>query len=120
MPLADLQSASGMAFGEFATALKSLGDSGYLTVSGAPGHEAAKLTALGEDVSRLAHPAGQVAKTPIEPKVAMDATVLDYALVAALGALVGSGLGNAGVRLRELRKEQRAVHRRPPGGVGQR
>ncbi|MGO8819412.1 MAG: hypothetical protein ACLQVG_32670 [Terriglobia bacterium] len=58
MPLADLQSASGMAFGEFATALKSLGDSGYLTVSGAPGHEAAKLTALGEDVSRLAHPAG--------------------------------------------------------------
>ena len=57
MPLAELQSASGMGFGEFAAALKNLGDSGYLTVSGAPGHEVAKLTTLGEDVSRLARPA---------------------------------------------------------------
>jgi len=57
MPLADLQTATGMAFGEFAAALKYLGDSGYLTVSGAPGHEAARLTPLGEEVSRLARPA---------------------------------------------------------------
>jgi len=57
MPLADLQAASGMPFGEFAAAVKDLGNSGYLKVSGAPGYEAAKLTALGEDVSRLARPA---------------------------------------------------------------
>ena len=56
LPLAGLQAASGMAIGEFASALKSLSDSGYLAVSGAPGHEAAKLTTLGEDVSRLARP----------------------------------------------------------------
>jgi hypothetical protein len=57
MPLVELQAASGMAFGEFAASLKNLGDSGYLTVSGAPGNEVAKLTTLGEDVSRLALPA---------------------------------------------------------------
>lgn len=57
MPLAELQGASGMPFEEFAAALKNLGDSGYLTLTGAPGHEVAKLTALGEDVSRLARPA---------------------------------------------------------------
>lgn len=57
MPLAELQGGSGMAFGEFATALKSLGDSGYITVSGAPGHEVASISKLGEDVARLAHPA---------------------------------------------------------------
>ena len=57
MPLAELQGASGMPFDEFAAALKNLGDSRYLTVSGAPGHEVAKVTALGEDVARLARPA---------------------------------------------------------------
>jgi hypothetical protein len=57
MPLADLQAASGMAFGDFAVAVKDLGNSGYLTVSGEPGHENAKLTPLGENVSRLARPA---------------------------------------------------------------
>jgi hypothetical protein len=57
MPLAELQAASGMAFGEFAAAVKDLGNSGYLTVSGEPGHENAKLTPLGENVSRLAQPA---------------------------------------------------------------
>ncbi|HMD97779.1 MAG TPA: hypothetical protein VKM93_10690 [Terriglobia bacterium] len=54
MPLADLQAASGMPFAEFAAAIKDLGNSGYLTVSGEPGHEAASLTPLGENVSRLA------------------------------------------------------------------
>jgi hypothetical protein len=43
-----------MSFSDFAEALKSLGDSGYLTLAGAPGNEAATLTKLGEDVSRLA------------------------------------------------------------------
>ena len=57
MPLADLQAASGMAFGEFAAAVKDLGNSGYLTVSGEPGHENAELTPLGENVARLAQPA---------------------------------------------------------------
>jgi hypothetical protein len=57
MALAELQSASGMAFAEFSSAVKNLGDSGYLSVSGAPGHEAASLTSLGENVSRLARPA---------------------------------------------------------------
>jgi hypothetical protein len=57
MPLAELQAASGMAFGEFAAAVKDLGNSGYLTVSGEPGHEFAKLTPLGENISRLAQPA---------------------------------------------------------------
>ena len=57
VPLADLQAQSGMPFGEFAAAVKDLGNSGYLTVSGAPGHEVANLTPLGENVSRLAQPA---------------------------------------------------------------
>jgi hypothetical protein len=56
MPLAKLQAASGMPFGEFAAALKELGNSGYLTVSGEPGHEVAKLAPLGENLSRLALP----------------------------------------------------------------
>jgi hypothetical protein len=56
-PLAELQAASRMPFGEFAAALKNLSNSDYLTVSSAPGHEVASLTTLGEDVSRLARPA---------------------------------------------------------------
>jgi hypothetical protein len=56
MPLAELQSASGMAFGEFASAVSDLGKSGYLEVSGDPGHEVAKLTSLGENVASLARP----------------------------------------------------------------
>ncbi len=56
LPLADLQAASGMPFAEFAAAVKDLGNLGYLTVSGEPGHEVAALTKLGEEVSRLAHP----------------------------------------------------------------
>jgi DNA-binding IclR family transcriptional regulator len=53
MAVKDLMSASGMPLIGFADALKTLKDSGYLTVSGRPGEEVAKLTALGEDVSRL-------------------------------------------------------------------
>ena len=56
MALAELQAVSGMPFGEFAASVKDLSTSGYLTISGEPGHEVAKLTQLGENVSRLAHP----------------------------------------------------------------
>jgi hypothetical protein len=54
MPLANLMSASAMAFGAFSDALKSLGELGYLTLSGAPGQEVATLTKLGQEVSLLA------------------------------------------------------------------
>jgi len=57
MKLSDLQTASGMPFTTFAETLKSLGDLGYVTVTGAPGSEVVVLTALGQDVSRLARPA---------------------------------------------------------------
>jgi len=57
MKLSDLQAASGMAFTVFAETLKNLGDSGYVAVTGSPGNEVAVLTALGQDVSRLARPA---------------------------------------------------------------
>jgi predicted transcriptional regulator len=54
MPVTELMTASAMSFGDFAEALKSLGDSGYLALAGAPGNEVAILTKLGEDVARLA------------------------------------------------------------------
>jgi predicted transcriptional regulator len=54
MPVTELMAASSMAFGPFADALKSLGDLGYLTLSGQPGSEVATLTKLGEEVSHLA------------------------------------------------------------------
>jgi hypothetical protein len=56
-PVAELMAASGMSFGDFAGALKSLGDLGYLTLAGPPGNEVTSLTKLGEDVSRLARQA---------------------------------------------------------------
>ena len=56
MKLSDLQAASGMSFTVFAETVKSLTDSGYVTVTGAPGNEVVVLTALGLDVSRLARP----------------------------------------------------------------
>jgi DNA-binding IclR family transcriptional regulator len=56
MALAELQTASGMTFADFAEALKRLQASGYVTVSGAPGGETAELTRLGEDVAELARP----------------------------------------------------------------
>ncbi len=55
-PVPDLQAASGMSFPDFAESLKALIDSGYLNLSGLPGSEVATLTALGEDVARLARP----------------------------------------------------------------
>ena len=54
MTLSDLMTASGMAFIDFGESLKNLKDSGYLTLSGSGSNEIAKLTPLGEDVSRLA------------------------------------------------------------------
>jgi hypothetical protein len=54
MPVKDLMAASSMPFGPFADALKSLGDLGYVTLSGPPGSESATLTKLGEEVSELA------------------------------------------------------------------
>jgi predicted transcriptional regulator len=54
MPVTELMAASGMSFADFAEALKSLGDSGYLTLAGTPGNEVTSLTKLGEDVARLA------------------------------------------------------------------
>lgn len=57
MAVTDLMTASGMAVTDFADALKSLQSSGYLTLSGPPAAQVAKLTALGEDVARLARPA---------------------------------------------------------------
>ncbi len=57
MPVKDLMTASGMSITDFADALKSLQASGYLTLSGPPSAELARLTALGEEVSRLARPA---------------------------------------------------------------
>ena len=50
LPLAVLQMASGMGFGEFSQAIKRLEDTGYLTISGEPGHEAAQVTRLGSEV----------------------------------------------------------------------
>jgi len=56
MPVQEVQAASGMSFGEFATALNGLRDSGYLALSGPPGGESAVLTALGVDVAGLTRP----------------------------------------------------------------
>jgi predicted transcriptional regulator len=56
MPVTELMAASGMAFADFAEALKNLKESGYLTLSGPPSNETAALTKLGEDVARLARP----------------------------------------------------------------
>jgi DNA-binding MarR family transcriptional regulator len=57
MKLSDLEAESGMPFATFADTIKSLGDSGYLTVVGSPGNEIVTITALGQEVSRLARPA---------------------------------------------------------------
>ncbi len=57
MPLPDLQAASDMSFTDFAESVRRLQDSGYLTISGAPGSELAELTELGADVGSLARPA---------------------------------------------------------------
>jgi len=54
MKVNDLMTASGMAYIAFGENLKNLKDSGYLTLSGSVSNEIAKLTPLGEDVSRLA------------------------------------------------------------------
>ena len=53
MPVTNLMATSGLPFGEFAEALKSLGEMGYLTLNGSPSNEVATLTKLGEEVSQL-------------------------------------------------------------------
>jgi DNA-binding IclR family transcriptional regulator len=53
MAVNDMMAGSGMALTDFADALKTLKDSGYLTLSGTAGAETAKLTGLGQDVTRL-------------------------------------------------------------------
>lgn len=52
MPLTELMAASGMAFPDFAEAMKSLHQSGYVTLSGPPA-ETVALTAQGEQVCGL-------------------------------------------------------------------
>src|ERR1700682_1324952 len=54
MALVELQAASGMSFVDFAEALKRLQASGYLTVNGGLGQEAAELSRLGAEVADLA------------------------------------------------------------------
>jgi hypothetical protein len=49
-----LQAAVGMSFATFAGAVKRLLESGYITLTGAPGSEVARLTVLGADVADLA------------------------------------------------------------------
>jgi predicted transcriptional regulator len=53
MSVANLMATSSMAFGEFAEALKSLGELGYLTLSGSPSNEIATLTKQGEEIANL-------------------------------------------------------------------
>ena len=54
MTLTDLMNASGMEVIDFGENLKNLKESGYLTLGGSGSDATAKLTPLGEDVSRLA------------------------------------------------------------------
>lgn len=53
MAVKDLMDLSRMSLTDFADALKSLKESGYLTLSGPPDAEVARLTTLGQDVTRL-------------------------------------------------------------------
>jgi predicted transcriptional regulator len=53
MAVKDLMVVSGMPFSDFADALKTLKESGYVALSGAGDTEVAKLTTLGQDVTRL-------------------------------------------------------------------
>lgn len=55
MPVTDLMSATEMSFTDFADALKGLGESGFIALSGPKG-EIATLTNQGEEVARLARP----------------------------------------------------------------
>lgn len=53
MPVTELMASSGMPFPDFADAMKSLHESGYVTLSGPPSAEVVALTAQGEQVCRL-------------------------------------------------------------------
>jgi predicted transcriptional regulator len=54
MPLTELMTVTGLAFVDFAEAVKTLSSSGYIAVAGSPGSEVASLTKLGESVAQLA------------------------------------------------------------------
>jgi DNA-binding IclR family transcriptional regulator len=56
MALAELQQATGMSFADFSQSIQRLVNTGYLTVSGQPGSETARLTKLGSEVGDLARP----------------------------------------------------------------
>ena len=56
MKTSELKVASRMSVSGFADALKSLAESGYITISGPQNEEVAILTKMGEDVARLARP----------------------------------------------------------------
>jgi hypothetical protein len=56
MPVTELMASSGMAFPDFAEAMKSVHESGYVTLSGPPSAEVVTLTAQGEQVFQLLQP----------------------------------------------------------------
>ncbi len=56
MLIRDLQDTSGMPFAAFSEALKTLQESGHLTISGPPGTEVAALTPLGASIAALNRP----------------------------------------------------------------
>jgi predicted transcriptional regulator len=54
MPLTELMRLTGLALVDFAEAVKTLSDSGYITVKGSPGSEVAGLTNLGQVLAQMA------------------------------------------------------------------
>ena len=57
LPMADLQTLSGMDANRYREALKSLRDAGFVAIEGDPLAEVVKVTDRGAEVSRLARPA---------------------------------------------------------------
>jgi hypothetical protein len=57
LPMADLQTLSGMEANQYRESLKRLRDAGYIAIEGEPLAEVVRLTDRGADVARLAQPA---------------------------------------------------------------
>ena len=57
LPMADLQTLSGIESGRYRESLKSLRDAGFVAIEGDPLAEVVRLTERGAEVSRLARPA---------------------------------------------------------------
>ena len=57
LPMADLQTLSGMESSRYVASLKSLRDEGYIVIEGDPLAGVVRMTDRGMDVSRLARPA---------------------------------------------------------------